>query len=72
MLSLEQLRKLDEENQISDQELLELRDALYPILEKILDRYFDEGAKPPAMTTCANEGIWYNATKRLDSGKHDE
>lgn len=41
MLSLEQLRKIDEENQLSDQELLELRDALDPILERILNRYFD-------------------------------
>jgi hypothetical protein len=41
MLSLEQLRKIDEENDLSDQELLELRDTLDPILERILNRYFD-------------------------------
>ena len=42
MLSLEQLRKIDGENELSDQGLLELRDALSPILEKVLDRYFEE------------------------------
>jgi hypothetical protein len=41
MLSLEQLRKIDAENQLSNQELLELRDKLHPILEKVLDKYFD-------------------------------
>jgi hypothetical protein len=40
MLGLEELRKIDDANQLSDKELLELRDALHPILEKILDRYF--------------------------------
>lgn len=42
MLSLEQLQKIDDEKQLSDQELLELRDALHPIIEKILDKYFDD------------------------------
>ncbi len=46
MLSLEQLRKIDEGNQLSDQELLELRDALYPVLEKVLDKYFETLANP--------------------------
>jgi hypothetical protein len=41
MLSIEQLRKIDEENDLSDEELLELRDTLDPILERILNRYFD-------------------------------
>jgi hypothetical protein len=41
MLSLEQLRKIDVENELSDRELLELRDALSPVLEKVLDRYFE-------------------------------
>lgn len=41
LLTINQLRKIDEENQLSDSELLELRDALSPILEKVLDRYFE-------------------------------
>jgi hypothetical protein len=40
MLSIEQLRKIDGENELSDEELLELRDTLDPILERILNRYF--------------------------------
>ena len=41
MLSLEQLRKIDTENQLSDQELLDLQQKLAPVLERILDGYFD-------------------------------
>ena len=41
MLSLGQLRAIDTENELSDEELLELRDALDPILERILNRYFN-------------------------------
>jgi hypothetical protein len=40
MLSLEQLKKIDTESDLSDEELLELRDALDPVLERILNRYF--------------------------------
>jgi hypothetical protein len=40
MLSIEQLRKIDAKNELSDQELIELRDALDPILERVLN-YFD-------------------------------
>ncbi len=41
MPSLEQLRIIDANSELSDEELLELRDALDPILERILNRYFE-------------------------------
>ena len=41
MLSLGQLRAIDADNELSDEELLGLRDALDPILERILNHYFD-------------------------------
>ena len=41
MLSIEELKKNDPEiEKLSDDELLKLRDKLYPIIEKILDLYF--------------------------------
>jgi hypothetical protein len=43
MLSIDQLKKLVPEiNELSDEEILDLRDELYPIIEKILDKTFDE------------------------------
>jgi hypothetical protein len=46
MFSIEQLREIDHQNQLSDRELLALRDALFPILEKILDKCFCEEENP--------------------------
>ncbi len=43
MLSLETLRKIDHElANLSDAELIRVRDSLYPIIEQILDSYFDD------------------------------
>lgn len=42
MVSVEEIRKLDPEFQnFSDEEILDLLDKLYPLLERLLDRYFE-------------------------------
>ncbi len=59
MLSLEQLKVIDVNDELSDEEILELRDKLDPILERILNRYF---ANLPKSTPCTD------ITKRLELG----
>lgn len=64
MISLEQIRKLDPElNKLSDEELIKLRDSLYPIIERILDVYFDR-------IDGGNACDIFN-TKRLDNNDNE-
>lgn len=41
MLSLEEVRNLLDDKKIPDEELVKLRDALYPFVERILDDYLE-------------------------------